>query len=153
MKNILIPILIVTSILFLNCNNDESEPIRAITKINKFYTYPAQYKLNQVKPVQRECLYGNWTVIACFFTISEHQSVTTFGFEGSKYKIMEDGSLITKSVIDGEEREESSLNWELKSNNTKFDYAGESWFIRVKGDTMEWISPVDEDYMYYVLVK
>ena len=152
---------IISVILLISCSvsNDEplnaDEPLSAITDLKKFRHSAAEAKYQKVVPINKDDLYGAWTVISSFFTIKDSQSVTTFGLEGRKFSIKENGSLIVDNSAFASEEEYRTFNrnWALKSNNTVFDDGQESYHVRIKGDTMEWIEQIDEDYMYFVLVK
>jgi hypothetical protein len=141
----------IASILILSCTHEFSEPLNAITDLKEFTHAAAKSKFEKVESIEKESLYGEWTVIASFFTIKDSRSVTTFRIEGRKYTINKDGNLITDtSMFGGDKRTEK---WKLKSDNTVFDDGFESWHIKVRGDTMEWMQQMDEDYSYFVLVK
>ncbi|NVK66318.1 MAG: hypothetical protein HWE22_17125 [Flavobacteriales bacterium] len=146
---------IVSVILLISCSISNDEPLNAITDLKKFRHSAAKAKYQKVVPINKEDLYGDWTLIGSFFTIKESQSVTTFGIEGRKFSIKENGSLIIdNSALTSEEQYRTfNRNWTLKSNNTVFDDGQESYHVRIKADTMEWIEQTDEDYMYFVLVK
>lgn len=142
-------------VALISCSTDKNEPINAITNLNKFSHAAAESKYKQVTAINKEDLYGDWTIISSFFTIKDSRSVTTFGIEGRKFSIKEDGNLIIDNSALASDKKYQVLNrnWALKSNNTVFDDGKESYRVRVKGDTMEWIEQTDEDYMYFVLVK
>lgn len=145
----------ISVIALISCSVSHDEPLKAITDLKKFSHAAAESKYQKVVPVEKEDIIGDWTMIASFFTIHGSRAVTTFQIEGRKYKINEDGSLIIDNKALGVDKEYEILNrnWKLKSNNTVFDDGKESYHVRIKGDTMEWIEPVDEDYAYFVLVK
>jgi hypothetical protein len=145
----------VSVILLISCSVSNDEPLNAITELKKFNHSAAEAKYQKVNPINKENLYGDWTMISSFFTIKSIQSVTTFQLEGRKYTINEDGSLIIDNKALGVQKKNRLLNrkWLLESNNTIFNNGTESWHVRVKGDTMEWIEQIDENYSYFVLVK
>lgn len=142
---------VLISILFISCSAGNDEPLRAITELKKFNPVVAESKFKKIESVNRENLIGERTMIASFFTVIKEQIVTTFQLEGKKYNIKKDGSLIIDNTASGFDN--FSCSWNLESNNKVFSYNNEWYNVRVKGDTMEWIKQVDEDYMYFVLVK
>ena len=130
---------------------DNSEPLNTITELKEFTHNRVESKLKKVNPINIDSIYGDWTVIASFFTIKDHQSGTSYGLEGRKYQINKNGKLIIDlSAFDAGKKK---CRWELKSNKTVFNDGKESWHIRVKGDTMEWMQQMENDYTYLVLVK
>ncbi len=151
MNNIQKTLSALSIILLISCSVNNDEPINAITDLKKFSHSAAKAKYQKVVPINKEDLYGDWTMISSFFTISNGQSVTTFQLEGRKYTINEDGSLIMDNSAFGYGKK--NRDWKLKSKNTVFDDGMESWHVRIKGDTMEWIEQLGEDYSYFVLVK
>lgn len=138
-------------LLLISCSVSSDEPLNAITDLKKFSHSAAQAKYKKVVTINKEDLYGEWTMVSSFFTMSDIQSVTTFQLEGRKYSINKDGSLIMDNSAFGYGKK--TKNWKLKANNTVFDDGVESWHVRIKGDTMEWIEQLDDDYSYFVLVK
>jgi hypothetical protein len=141
----------VSAMLLISCSVSNDEPLNAITDLKKFGHSAAEAKYQKVIPINKEDLCGDWTMVSSFFTVISQQLVTTFQLEGRKYTINEDGSLIINNAALGHGKK--TANWKLKSNNTVFDDGFESMHVRIKGDTMEWIEQMDEDYSYFVLVK
>lgn len=111
----------------------------------------AAEKYRNVKPVSPEDLYGNWEIIASYFTIVDDNLKTTFQLEGRKYDIKQNGQLIMDNTTFGFGKRDRT--WKLESNNTVFHEGLESYHVRVYRDTMEWIEQSDSDYVYFVLVK
>lgn len=126
------------------------EPLKACTDLNSFSHEKAAEKYDKVIPIEPSEIYGTWEMIASYFTI-DTRSKTTFRLEGRKYVIKEGGVLgIDNSAVGIDLKDRK---WKLTSKNTRFQYDDESYLVRVKGDTMEWISKYESDYGYFVLVK
>lgn len=151
MKGQIVLLLVTVSILVMSCSSDTSGPINAITDIESFSHAEAKSKFGKVESIQKELLYGEWTMISSYFTNQSTESVSTFGLEGRKYSINKDGTVkIDNSALGFGE---STGKWKLTSDNTVFHDGLESWHVRVNDEIMEWIEKIDEDYSYFVLIK
>ena len=145
--------LFAVAFLFISCSNssNQNEPINALTTLDLFSHEKAAEKFSKVVPISPEDIYGNWEMIASYFTVKDQDVKTTFELEGRKYQIHEDGKLVIDNTALGFDK--FNRMWKLQSNNTVFHDGNESWHVRVYNDTMEWIEKIDSDYSYFVLVK
>ncbi|MDG1333960.1 MAG: hypothetical protein P8P74_16605 [Crocinitomicaceae bacterium] len=150
MNKILITLFALIVLLLMSCSNS-GEPLNAITDLKNLTHSAAHSKYQKVTSINKEDLYGEWTIISSFFTNNGGQAASTFGLEGRKYKIKKDGSYILDNSALGFDTKKGT--WKLESNNTVFNDGVESNHIRINGDTMEWIEQIDDDYSYFVLVK
>lgn len=150
-----ITLFLATIILFVRCVIYDEEPLYAITNLKEFTHSAAEMKFQKVVPISKEEIIGDWTMIASFFTIKSQQLVTTFQLEGRKYIINDDGSLIIDNKALGVNKRYRTLyrNWSIETDNHVFSDGKESWYVRVQGDTMEWLSKNNDDYLYYVLLR
>lgn len=155
MIKILKSIFVIIWIISLSCSLNKDEPIMAITELKKFSHSAAKSKFHKVIPIKNEEIYGDWTIVASYFTVIRDSLITTFGLEGRKYNIFENGKLKMDNSALGVQGKYRVWNkkWKLKSNNTILQIGEESYYVRVKKDTMEWIKDVDKDFIYFVLVK
>ena len=151
--------IILIIIVGLGCgvSTDDDERINAITDRTKFNLVKGRKKLNQVKPIEKEKLHGEWEILTSLFTFTfkdGSKGNTTFGMEGNRIIIEENGKLTSSSPT-----HTRSGEWSLTDGSTVFnkiydDKIFESFQVRVIGDTMEWINPTeDDDLIYFVLVK
>ena len=102
----------IVSILSSSCTQEFSEPLNAITDLKGFTHAAAKSKFEKVESIEKESIYGEWTVIASYFTIKDSQSVTALRIEGRKYTINNDGNLITDTSMFGDDKR--TEKWKLK---------------------------------------
>ena len=152
-KAILTLAVIIISLSIGSCSSEKvinDNPLNAIINIREFSYAAAETKYQKSVPIKKEDLYGDWTMISSFFTLRKQKSISSLEFEGRKYKIEEDGTLTITIpnrflFFSGKVKE----NWKLELNNTVFN----NNHVRINGNVMEWIQKVDDDYIYFVLVK
>jgi hypothetical protein len=164
MRKHLLKVLLFTFTIFCSCSfqTNQNEPINAFTTLESFNPYLVAYKLKKVKPISPEEIYGEWDLIASFFSTTNkdgRKSKTTFGLEGRKYHIKQNGEAVIDNRPFGKDYSIIDSKWKLNSDKTTFQCGGEEPYqIRVNKDTMEWLYKVDieiskDDYFYFLLVK
>ncbi|MFT6441494.1 MAG: hypothetical protein ACJASQ_004293 [Crocinitomicaceae bacterium] len=150
-------VLALTVCLGCSFSTVDDEHINAITDRTKFSLSKGWKKLIQVKPIEKNKLYGEWEILTSLFTFTLNDGSkgnTTFGMEGNRLKIEENGKLTSSSPSHTKSGEWSLTNESTVFNKIFDDEIFDSFQVRVVGDTMEWINPAgDDDLIYFVLVK
>jgi len=119
--------------------------------IQEFSFGKAAMKYYKSDSVSAENLYGNWEVIASFFTLTQESLKVPFKIEGRKFSFQENNKGKMDNTAFGYDVKD--IIWEI-SDDGKYYLEGEEKFrVRLEGDTMEWIGKVDIDYLYFVLVR
>src|SRR5690554_731240 len=164
MRKHLLKVPLFTFVIFFSCSfqTNQNESINALTTLESFNPYLVAYKLKKVRPISPEEIYGEWDMIASFFSTTRkdgRKSKTTFGLEGRKYHIKQNGEAVIDFRPFGKDYNITNSKWKLNADKTTFECGGEEpYHIRVAQDTMEWLYKIDmegfkDDYMYFVLVK
>lgn len=155
-------LVIVTILLSSSFQRNFSDPINALTTLEAFNPYIVEYKLRLVVPISTEQIYGEWEVIASFFSVTDKEGVkskTILGTDGNRYDFQQNEQVNINIYHEGKHHKTIKTNWKFNSDKTGVQCGdGDLYNIRVHQDTMEWIyefevKDLDNDYYYIVLVK
>ena len=152
MKTSVLLLILISGTLFSCATSIDKPPLNEITDLEQFTWEKVAAKFKLIEPFETSEIYGIWEMVAGFHATQATGKVYSFHLEGKKFDFKKSGDLaIDNSVFDAHANKDTK--WKLKGNKIEFDEGKNSFYVRVSGNTMEWIIKSEDRYYLYFVLK